>query len=152
MSNYSNQSNICECGGRYTRPNKSSHFKSKKHQNYIENPEGKYLIKPNLEIRTFHKGQSILLKINNLDEFIEVIKEPLNGKDKLKNFITTYIYKTNHNIISYQLKAKKTGFKKEQKIHNYINECLDVLQDKFDKKTETSYIYGVSPRSLTIHS
>ena len=25
----------CECGGRYTKRNKSSHMKSKKHQNYV---------------------------------------------------------------------------------------------------------------------
>jgi group I intron endonuclease len=27
----------CECGGRYTRPHKAKHFKSKKHQHYIKN-------------------------------------------------------------------------------------------------------------------
>jgi len=27
----------CECGGRYTRRNKSTHMKSKKHLNYVNN-------------------------------------------------------------------------------------------------------------------
>ena len=26
---------ICECGGRYTRGNKSTHMKSKKHNDYV---------------------------------------------------------------------------------------------------------------------
>ena len=28
---------ICDCGGKYTTQNKSNHFKSKKHQNYLAN-------------------------------------------------------------------------------------------------------------------
>ena len=31
-----NQKNNCECGGRYTNKNKSTHLKSKKHQNYLK--------------------------------------------------------------------------------------------------------------------
>lgn len=101
----------------------------------------------NLIITSLLNNQLI---IYNLDEFIEVIKEPLIGKDKLKEFLKNYISKTNQNIISYQLNSKKSERKQDKKLHNYINECLDVLQDKFDKKTQTFFMYGVSPRSLTI--
>jgi len=31
------QKHECECGGRYTRRNKAQHFKSQKHQKYLEN-------------------------------------------------------------------------------------------------------------------
>lgn len=90
------------------------------------------------------------LIIYNLDEFIEVIKEPLIGKDKLKEFLKNYISKTNQNIISYQLNSKKTERKQDKKINKYISECLFLLQDKFEKKTQTFFMYGVSEKTLRI--
>lgn len=36
LKEYYNQKYICECGGRFTRVNKTRHDKSKKHQTYIE--------------------------------------------------------------------------------------------------------------------
>ena len=34
-----NEKVSCECGGRYTKRNKSTHMKSKKHQEYVSNLE-----------------------------------------------------------------------------------------------------------------
>lgn len=40
IKQYKTQKHQCECGGKYTIQNKSSHLKTKKHKNYIENLSG----------------------------------------------------------------------------------------------------------------
>lgn len=37
-----NDKKLCECGGRYTRRNKSTHLKTKTHKKYVINLESKY--------------------------------------------------------------------------------------------------------------
>ena len=45
-----NEKFICECGGKYTTQNKSTHFKSKKHQNFIQKMNGNLPLEQSVEV------------------------------------------------------------------------------------------------------
>jgi hypothetical protein len=87
----------CECGGKYSKANKSRHFKTKKHLNFEESNKQKEP-KINQAIIICEKDTEITIKFND-------------DKNKIKK-------KTNWNVINNNFELNET--------HKYINGLFDI--------------------------
>jgi len=54
IKEYKNKQNICGCGGKFTNSNKSMHYKTKKHLNYLEQKQQPIININNLTINNYN--------------------------------------------------------------------------------------------------